>query len=97
MFDHMKWEKLETLSKATSSAESGLSAGKCSTCANGTIYRRKGQMHAEVYCAITRQVMPSDIDECSGYSNPKEMSLYEMQQIALTVDDRVGVNDKSYA
>lgn len=92
----MQWEKLEVVSKATT-AETGLSAGRCSNCANATIYRRKGQMHVEVYCSVAKRAVPSDIEECSAYTNPKAMSLYEMQQIALQVDGRVGVSDKAYA
>jgi hypothetical protein len=95
--DYMEWEKLETVSKATSAAEKGLNAGRCSTCANATIYRRKGQMNVEVYCSSLERVVPSDIEECSAYSDPKAMSLYEMQQIALQVDGRIGVSDKAYA
>lgn len=92
----LDWENLETLAKTTSSAEKGLQAGRCTTCANSTLFRRKGQMSVIVRCSLMEEEVPSDIDECSGYSDPKAMSLYEMRQIAFIVDVRKGVDDKSY-
>jgi hypothetical protein len=40
--------------------------------------------------------VPSDIAECSGFSEQNKMDLDEMNKIALRIDARVGVNGKSY-
>ena len=93
---YLDGEKLDVLAKSTSSAEVGLKAGLCGRCSSATIRRRTGHMEVTVHCGATNKMVPSDIEECSAYTSPKAMSLYEMEQIALTVDGRAGVHDKSY-
>lgn len=96
MDDLFAGDKLETLAKSTSSAEKGLNAGLCGRCDNSTVFRRKGLMTPQVRCSLVKGDVPSDIEECSAFSSPKSMSLWDMQQIALAVDGRKGVDDKAY-
>src|SRR5687768_8929976 len=96
MENHRSWEKLEAQAKATSSTEKGLDAGLCGRCSNSTRYRRKGQMNVIVRCSYMEREVPTDIEECSGFASPTELSLYEMQKIALHVDNRKGIDDKAY-
>lgn len=94
--DNEEWGRLETLATATSSAERGLGDSLCTTCKHSVIFRRKERMDVIVRCGMVERVVPSDVHECSAYDDVNSMSLYEMKQIALDVDPRRGVNDKSY-
>ena len=68
----------------------------CTGCKDGHIYRRRGDQEISVYCHSVGRSMPPDIGECSEFRSVASLSLTEMQQIALPVDARPGVNDGSY-
>lgn len=69
----------------------------CARCSQGTVYRRAGHLEPVAFCGRTERPVPTDIAECTGFSDPRTPKLFEMQEIALPIDTRVGVSDKSYA
>ena len=68
----------------------------CAGCRSGMVFRRKEQNHSTVWCSWIGRSVPLDIVECSGFLSKKSLTLNEMGEIALPVDGRVGIHDKSY-
>lgn len=80
--------------------ESNLSRGVlCGSCTHGQVMRRKGKLDLVVWCRRAFDnyaVVPADLAECSEYEKKGSMSVRTMADIALPVDGRFGINDKSY-
>jgi hypothetical protein len=69
----------------------------CGGCKSGHVFRRRGKLDVTVRCGMWEgREVPPDIAECSDYEPRTQMSLFDMQEIALKVDGRVGINDGSY-
>lgn len=75
----------------------------CERCNSGQVYRRnrstgKGSQAGEAvtFCRRMGHRVPNDIVECSGYEDANALSMEDLARIALTVDPRKGVDDKSY-
>lgn len=97
MDNYEEVERLATVARqTTSSAEKGLGSSLCNRCTASTIFRRDDQMGVTVFCQNMRRDVPANIVECSGFNGIRQMSLFDMQQIALPIDGRTGINEKSY-
>ena len=68
-----------------SSGEEGC-ASLCDTCTASTVFRRENSIQKHVYCTRVANYVPSDIQECSGFTNMKEMALWQMQAMALEIN-----------
>lgn len=68
----------------------------CSRCSYGVIYRAKGESQAKAYCSLLKQQIPLDIVECSAFDQRNEISLYDLKEIALTIDTRLPTPEKGY-
>ena len=68
----------------------------CTSCKYGHVYRRSGCLDVNAFCLSIGRSVPSDIAECSRYADIKSLSLHDMAELALVVDDRVAVHDGSY-
>ena len=68
----------------------------CVSCENGLVFRRRGDVDATFYCKDLDKEMPNDIVECTRYEDPQALTLTELVGIALNIDPRVGVHDKSF-
>jgi hypothetical protein len=49
-----------------------------------------------VYCSFAEREVPADIVECSKFRDVNTMSLPDMIQIAVPIDARPGIDDRSY-
>lgn len=84
--------------KARAVEERGLVADTlCAKCRHGHVYRRRNQLHVEVYCTTIGQRVAPDIVECSAFMSVKDMELWEIREIGKEIDPREGVNNGSYA
>ncbi len=68
----------------------------CAGCKHSQTYRRRGHPYPVIYCSELYKHVPPGIVECSEFEAVASLSLEQMQQIALPVDPRPGVNDGSY-
>lgn len=74
-------------------------AGKpslCVSCEHGMIFRRRGYAHATYYCKSLGKEMPNDISECTGYEDPHALTFNQLATLALDIDPRLGVSDRSF-
>lgn len=64
--------------------------GLCFTCRHHHHFRRGSQNQFMLMCTYFEPAIQvaEDITECNKYSNPLEMGLYEMGQIATLIDIR---------
>lgn len=80
--------------------ERGLFAGVlCARCRRGQVYRRRGKLDVVALCSTgdASMVVPPDIAECSDFSDKNEVSLYDLIEQALRINnDRPAFNDRSY-
>lgn len=80
--------------------ESNLTRGVlCGSCKHGQVMRRRGKLDLIVWChrAFDAHIeVPADLAECSEYESRSSMSVRTMADIALPVDGRPGVHDRSY-
>jgi hypothetical protein len=93
-------EREETLISTSSRTmeERGLVADVlCSRCSHGIVFRRRGRVDVVAHCRVMECDVPTDIAECTDFHDPREMPMYQMLEIALPVDTRVGVRDGAYA
>lgn len=92
------YEEVESLELASKNVEERrLDANVlCARCNRGMVYRRRGSLEVVVYCHALSTNVPPDIIECSAFRDPKAMDLDDMNKLALRVDKREGINDKSY-
>lgn len=65
-----------------------LISGLCRRCTNAVIYRRDHGEPVTICRAAGGREVPNDISDCTSYSKPGEMSLYEMGKVALLIDVR---------
>jgi len=70
--------------------------GLCNGCKHAHLLRRRGVQDVWVYCHELGKAVPPDIVECSQFSAVAALSLHEMQRIALPIDPRPGIHDRSY-
>jgi hypothetical protein len=70
--------------------------GLCGGCKHAHLYRRRDKLDPAVYCHELGRYVPPDIVECSQFLSMAALSLRQMQEIALPIDPRPGVNDGSY-
>ena len=68
----------------------------CSRCTWGHLYRRRRRLQYQVYCGFAERDVPADIVECSKFRDVNTMSLPDMIQIAVPIDARPGIDDRSY-
>lgn len=61
----------------------------CARCSNGMVFRRAGQLRPVAFCRVSRCEVPTDLVECSAFEDPKELELWQMNEIALEVDKRI--------
>jgi hypothetical protein len=94
--DYAAFETLQSRSRAVEERHR-LTESLCGRCRNGHVYRRRGKLDVVAHCEAVDRVVPSDITECSRFRDAKSLSLYEMNEIALTIDPRPAVNDGAYA
>ena len=89
------WTRLEIAGRALE--ERGLAMKVlCASCKGGTVFRRKGRIDLMVHCRVLGELVPPDIAECTSYESIKQPELHEMNEIAIKVDKREGVNEGSY-
>jgi hypothetical protein len=74
-----------------------LTESLCGRCRNGHAYRRRSTLDVVIHCAAIGARVPGDIAECSRFRDVKSLSLYEMSDLAIAIDPRVAVSDRSYA
>lgn len=86
--------------KARALEERGLTANTlCARCKYGMIMRRRNRLELMVFCRRfwdTPTRVPEDLAECSCFEAHTKMTIAEMGELALPVDPRKGVNEKSY-
>lgn len=68
----------------------------CARCKHGHVYRRRGSLELVIYCQQMAKSVPPDIEECNKFEGSKSLDINEMTEVALIIDARVGVSDKSY-
>lgn len=57
----------------------------CTTCTNATIAKGSGLAEELIYCSSLRSKLRFKVFKCSGYEDKRLPSLYEMQQLAWTL------------
>lgn len=89
-----RWDRSERLAlaaKAVAAEEHGLFENVlCARCTRGHVFRRAGKLDVQVYCHAIDKAVPSDIAECSDFARQNEMTLSEMERLALRIDAREG-------
>jgi len=73
-----------------------LHASLCARCEHGVVYHRQDRLEVTAYCKTMLRQVPSDIAECTNFVQPNALDLEGMVEMALPVDGRDGVNEKSY-
>jgi len=68
----------------------------CAGCKHSHLYRRQGRQDAAVFCHSLDRYVPPDIVECSEFRPVSALTLSQMSEIALPVDPRPGISDRSY-
>jgi len=93
-----RWEEVNQLRAGNRAVEeTRLEANTlCARCQWGHLYRRRHRLQFRVFCGYLEHYVPSDIVECSKFSDAKTLSLSDMVNIALPIDPRVGVDERSY-
>ena len=96
--DHSRWDEVDQLRAGSRAVEeTRLDANTlCARCQWGHLYRRRHGLRFQVFCGYLERQVPGDIVECSKFSDPKTLSLSDMVSIALPVDPRVGIDERSY-
>ena len=96
--DHSRWEEVDQLRAGSRAVEeTRLDANTlCARCQWGHLYRRRRSLQFQVFCGYLERHVPGDIVECSKFSDPKTLSLSDMVSIALPIDPRIGVDERSY-
>ena len=69
----------------------------CARCTHGVVYRRAKSLEPVAFCNAIRAAVPTDIAECSSFEDTRAVPMYEMQEIALPIDARIGTSDGAYA
>jgi hypothetical protein len=72
------------------------SGGLCDRCDHGHLYRRRGSRDVAVYCRSLHVQVPSDIAECSTFRAATALTLSDMMDLALPIDPRQGIDQRSY-
>jgi hypothetical protein len=92
------WEEAEQLALGSRAVEERRldTSILCARCTWGHLYRRRRRLHFEVFCSFLERPVPADIVECSKFSDANDLSLRDMVQMALPVDPRPGIDDRSY-
>jgi hypothetical protein len=49
-----------------------------------------------VYCHALSERVPPDIEACTSFVKAASLDEYEMKEIALTIDPRLGISDGAY-
>lgn len=70
--------------------------GLCGGCKHSTVMRRGSKSELTIRCNMMGEYIPDDINECSSFEEHRRMSIYDMQELAITIDKRIAVNDGSY-
>jgi hypothetical protein len=68
----------------------------CVGCKHSRTYQRRSRPYPVIYCSELYRHVPPDIVECSEFVAIAGLTLEQMQEIALAVDPRPGINDGSY-
>lgn len=89
------WAAIEAKGKAFEN-EGHIEQTLCARCKNGTVYQRRDVLSVVVYCGNMRSRVHPDVQQCTGFEDKTRLSLYEMDDVALKIDDRKGINDQSY-
>ena len=69
----------------------------CARCTHGVVYRRVKALEPVAFCTEIKGAVPTDIAERSSFEDTRAIPMYEMQEIAIPVDARVGTSDGAYA
>lgn len=96
--DRSTWEEADQLRAGSRAVEeTRLDANTlCARCQWGHLYRRRRSLQFQVFCGYLEHHVPADIVECSKFRDAKTLSLSDMVSIALPVDPRIGVDERSY-
>jgi hypothetical protein len=96
--DRSSWEEAEHLSVGNRAVEeTRLDANiLCARCQWGHLYRRRRRLEFQVFCNSLERHVPADIVECSRFCDTNALSLTDMVRVALPVDPRPGIDDRSY-
>jgi hypothetical protein len=76
--------------------EAGLGRGLCRTCTYGTVMKSGSVRAIRTYCGRVSGWVAPDIIECTRYLARDTLDLDTLTQLAVIVDPRVGVDDRSY-
>lgn len=68
----------------------------CAGCKHSHVHRRRSSPDPSVYCHELGKYVPPDIVECNQFSAVAALSLHQIQKIALPIDPRPGIDDRSY-
>ena len=93
-----RWEEVDQLRAGSRAVEeTRLDANTlCARCQWGHLYRRRRSLQFQVFCGSLERHVPADIVECSKFSDAKALSLSDMVGIALPIDARIGIDERSY-
>lgn len=76
--------------------EKGLGNGLCRTCEAGTVFKSGSEREIRAYCGRVNRWVAPDVVECTRYIARDTLDLDELARLAIIVDPRVGVDDRSY-
>jgi hypothetical protein len=60
----------------------------CTACKYAVIMRQASQNARKIHCSIFSKWMPEDITQCSAYQSINTLSLSQMADIAVLINDR---------
>ena len=60
--------------------------GMCKGCGNATILKQQSRNEITVYCEALRVKVPTDIESCTSFFDPRTLSLHDMRQIAHIIE-----------
>jgi hypothetical protein len=69
--------------------------GICGGCKYATVLRRRTKSQLRIMCGKLGEI-DDDVEECSGFNPHSRMEIWEMEEKAIVIDKRKGVNDKSF-
>ena len=96
--DRSRWKEVDQLRAGSRAVEETRvdADTPCARCQWGHLYRRRHSVQFEVFCSYLERHVPADIVECSKFTDAKTLSLSDMVSIAIPVDSRIGVDERSY-
>ena len=95
------YEKIQELYTKTRQVDARLPIGQalCGQCSNGLVYRRTSTSDAgesTTYCAVMTKIIPNDVSECTRFCDAQRISMEDLLRLAIIIDPRIGIHDKSY-